>query len=134
MAKAKRRTPEPTGRGVPRMWSGVAEDALVPEFVLPEQFADLWHRSRTISGERALALAVLWQAVLDLHKYRFAKRRRQQRFYMEAYRWVASDDREWPFSFVNLCGWLGFCPERLRAQLLEAGPVMPGRGDVDEAA
>lgn len=53
--------------------------------------------------ERTLMLSVLCQAVLDLRKYRFATRRRHQRLYMEAYRWVASTDRTWPFSFENLC-------------------------------
>ncbi len=109
------------------MWSGLfLEDSLTPEVALPAQFHDLWHRSRAIAPEKALAIAVLTQAVLDLYKYRFAKRRRQQRLYMEAYRWVASDDREWPYSFVNLCDALDLSPESLREQLL--GPDAPALG------
>lgn len=105
-------------RGVPRMWSGVSDDILVPEAALPAQFADIWHKSRAISPERALALAVLWEAVIDLGKYRFATRRRQQRLYWEAYQWVTSDDGAWPFSFVNLCDTIGLSVQPVRKQLL----------------
>ena len=101
------------------MWSGVSDDILVPEAALPAQFADIWHKSRAISPERALALAVLWEAVLDLDKHRFATRRRQQRLYWEAYDWVMSDSRSWPFSFVNLCDQLGLAVEPVRARLVD---------------
>ena len=111
-------------RGVPRMWSGVSDDILVPEAALPAQFHDIWHKSRAITPERALALAVLWEAVIDLGKYRFAQRRRQQRLYWEAYEWVASDDRSWPFSFANLCDALNLTVEPVRKQLLpETAPA-----------
>ncbi|MFN8643420.1 MAG: hypothetical protein U0802_17815 [Candidatus Binatia bacterium] len=102
------------------MWSGVSDDVLVPEPALPSQFGDIWHRSRAISPERALALAVLWEAVFDLQKFRFATRRRQQRLYWEAYEWVASSDRRWPYSFVNLCELLALNPVAVRQQLLGA--------------
>lgn len=110
--------------GVPRMWSGVSDDVLVPEAALPTQFADIWHRSRAISPERALTLAVLWEAVLDLQRFRFAIRRRQQRLYWEAYQWVVSDDRSWPYSFANLCDAVNLTPESVRRQLLgEMAPI-----------
>jgi hypothetical protein len=109
--------------GVPRMWSGVSDDILVPEAALPAQFHDIWHKSRAISPERALALAVLWEAVLDLDKYRFAIRRRQQRLYWEAYEWITSEDRSWPFSFENLCDMIGLTVDPVRKQLL--GPLLP---------
>jgi hypothetical protein len=127
MHRANRNGNHRAQQGAPKMWSGLfLEDSLTPEVALPAQFHDLWHRSRAIAPEKALAIAVLTQAVLDLYKYRFAKRRRQQRLYMEAYRWVASDDREWPYSFVNLCDALDLSPESLREQLL--GPDAPALG------
>jgi hypothetical protein len=109
------------------MWSGVSDEALVPDAALPTQFADIWYRSRAISPERALALAVLQEAVVDLEKYRFAKRRRQQRLFWEAYQWVASNDRHWPFSYVNLCELIGMEPESARRQLL--GEMAPPRSE-----
>jgi len=108
------------------MWSGVSDDILVPEAALPAQFDDIWHKTRAITPERALALAVLWEAVLDLDKHRFAKRRRQQRLYWEAWEWVTSNDRSWPFSFANLCDLLGLSVEPARAQLLaDRAPAAP---------
>lgn len=107
------------------MWSGVSDDVLVPEAALPSQFDDIWHKTRAITPERALALAVLWEAVLDLGKYRFAKRRRQQRLYWDAYEWVTSENRSWPFSFINLCDTIGLTAEPVRKQLL--GEMLPAR-------
>lgn len=118
----------------------VPEELLASEPALPSQFHDTWHRTRYIAPERALALAVLWQAVIDLQKYRFAQRRRQQRLYMEAYKWVASQRREWPYSFENLCDVLGLSPEPVRAELFgdvaPAGDLVPfdTAPEVEEAA
>jgi hypothetical protein len=125
---------------VPQMWSSVPEDLLLPEAALPSQFHDVWHHSRAIAPERALALAVVEQAVIDLEKHRFAKRRRQQRLYMEAYNWVTSGDRSWPYSFVNLCEVLDINPNVLRTRLLgDAAPAVvverfAAPDEVDEAA
>jgi hypothetical protein len=105
------------------MWSGVSDDILVPDAALPSQFDEIWHKTRAISPERALALAVMWEAVLDLDKYRFAARRRQQRLYWEAYEWITSNERSWPFAFVNLCDALGLTVEPVRRQLL--GEMLP---------
>ena len=94
------------------------------DVVLPSQFHDIWPRTRFLSSERALALAVLSRVVVDLQKFRRARRRRQQRMYMEAYQWVASETCDWPYSFVNLCEMLGLSPEALRAGLLgEEGSI-----------
>jgi hypothetical protein len=114
------------------MWSGVSDDILVPEAALPAQFHDIWHKTRAVTPERALALAVLWEAVLDLDKYRFAQRRRQQRLYWEAYQWVTSDDRSWPYSFANLCDTVGLTVEPVRQQLL--GELRGAAPTADKAA
>jgi len=112
---------------VPKMWSGVPpEDLLTPEPALPAQFHEVWHRSRAITPEKALLLSVLWQAILDLRKHRFARRRRYQRLYLEAYKWVASDDRSWPYSFVNICESLSLNPESVRHELLGEMAPLPG--------
>lgn len=103
---------------VPTMWIGIADEELAPETLVPEQFARLWHQSQALTPEQQLAFSVLFEAVLDLRKHRFATRRRQQRLYIDAYRWVASRDREWPFSFENLCVLFGIDPEGAREQLL----------------
>jgi hypothetical protein len=107
------------------MWFGVSESVLQSAAVLPIQFQDIWSRSRSISAERSLALAVLQEALNDLVRYRFAARRRGQRLFWEAYAWIAANDRDWPYSFVNLCDSLGLPLEATRRQVLDApAPVL----------
>jgi hypothetical protein len=74
------------------------ESELRPEAILPVQFYD------------------------DLRHHRNARRPKGWRLYRDAYRWVASNDRRWPYSFLNVCDVLGLSPGRLRAALLDAGP------------
>jgi hypothetical protein len=94
------------------------KDSLDPELILPVQFHYLWCGARKASPERMLMLSMLWQAANDLAKNRGAQRPKRRRLYREAYRWVASNDRTWPYSFVNLCEALSLSPEALRAALL----------------
>jgi len=94
------------------------EESLQPEAMLPVQFNTIWHGGRPITPERALVITMLWQAAHDLQKNRFAKRRRQQRLYIDAYKWVASEDRSWPYSFVNLCEAINVSPAYLCEELL----------------
>jgi hypothetical protein len=89
-----------------------------PAAILPIQFDDLCRRSVGRSGEQRLALAVVRQAVEDLRKHRWARRRRAQRLYRDAYEWVDATDRRWPYSFVNICEVLQLSPTALRAELL----------------
>jgi len=107
----------------------LSEELLRPESTLPEQFQTLWNGSRPVTPERALAVGVLWQAADDLRKYRYARRRKRQRLYVDAYNWVASNDRTWPYAFVSLCEALNLSPQCLRAELLDASVHA-----VDEAA
>jgi hypothetical protein len=104
------------GRDVPRV-PGFAEEYLPHTVLHPDQFRDIWN-GEGFSPERELAAAVLDGAASDLLKYRFARRRRRQRLYWQAYQWIMSEDREWPFSFVNICECLRLSPEALRERLL----------------
>lgn len=117
----------------------IPEELIASEPALPVQFQDIWHRTRYVSPERSLVLSVVWQAVIDLQKYRFAKRRRQQRLFIEAYRWVASKDRHWPYAFENVAEMLNVASERLREQLIgNCEPIFlhrPGApSELEEAA
>jgi hypothetical protein len=102
------------------MWPGVVhEESLEEDLILPIQFRDLWSRVGPERGEDDLAVAVLAEAAADVKRYRFARRRDQQRLYVKAYAWIMSDDLSWPFSFLNLCYTLGLSPEALRESLLD---------------
>lgn len=96
----------------------IHEDLLLPESTLPTQFTGMWHGSVPVSPERRLLVSMLALAADDLFKYRCARKRRQMRLYRDAFRWVASDDRSWPMSFVNICEVLNISSQRLRAELL----------------
>jgi len=106
------------------MNNGIAQEELIaPELTLPVQFRDIWHGPGTSSPELMLAMSVLGQAATDLQRFRFAKRRGRQRLYIEAYQWIASNDRAWPYAFLNLCDALHLSPSRVRAQLLGDAPA-----------
>jgi hypothetical protein len=111
----------------------IPEELIASEPALPVQFHEIWHKTRYVSAERSLLLSVVWQVILDLQKYRFATRRRQQRLYMDAYRWVISDDRHWPYAFRNVAELLNVDADRLRAELLGAQAAPASAGDEDRA-
>ena len=101
---------------VPRI-PGFSEDHLPHTILHPAQFRDIWN-GEGHTPERELAAAVLDAAAADLKNYRYARRRRRQRIYWQTYQWVSSEEREWPFSFVNICEFLGISPAALRERLL----------------
>lgn len=106
------------------MDDGMAQEELIaPELTLPVQFRDMWHGPGVGSPERLLAVSVLGQAANELQSFRFARRRQGQRLYMEAYQWVASNDRSWPYAFLNLCDALHLSASRVRGQLLGDAPA-----------
>jgi hypothetical protein len=88
--------------------------------------ADVWGEEtpateqgeREASGEEVLAAAVLKLAFEDLQKHRRATDVRSRRAFREAYVWVKSDERRWPFSFLNVCDMLELSPGALRNKLL----------------
>ena len=117
---------------MPQFYSGIISDALFEsDHMTPDQYMDTNNKSHGISPERQLILSVLEQAVYDLGKFRFAKMARDQRHYLEAYRWVASNDRTWPYSFINVCETLGFSQDSLREELLGVYTPHP-EADIDE--
>lgn len=105
------------------------QETVSPDQVLPIQFHEVWQCGSGKSPARELAASVVAQAALDIEKCRESQQGRKRRIYREAYNWVASDDRSWPYSFLNLCDTLGLSPGFLRARLLNeaaccwAGPV-----------
>jgi hypothetical protein len=105
----------------------------IQEVLLPEQFTDIWNLRGRGPGE-ALALAVLEQAIRDLRRGRYARKRREQRIYMDAYAWIRSDTREHVFSFVNICEALGLSADVLRSELLNPGVRESSRIALSQAA
>ena len=70
------------------------------------------------TSQRELASGVLKQAVQDLRRFHGATSAIERELYLDAYRWVISDDCSWPFSFLTVCQLLNLAPESLRQELL----------------
>jgi len=70
------------------------------------------------TSRRDLAAGILKQAGLDLRRFNGATSAVERELYLDAYRWVISDDCSWPFSFLNVCQLLNLAPESLRQDLL----------------
>jgi hypothetical protein len=86
-------------------------------------------RTARASGERALVLAVLLDAVRCLQG-EHGRGRQRGRLIADARAWIASTDARWPFSFANVCHELGLDPDRLRPRLLRLAGALgsPARG------
>jgi hypothetical protein len=77
-------------------------------------------------SQRELAAGVLKQAAQDLRRFHNATSKVERELYLDAYRWVMSDDYSWPFSFPNVCQTLNRHLGELREELvgdLALGPL-----------
>ena len=70
------------------------------------------------TSQRELASGILKQAAQDLRRFHGATSAIERELYLDAYRWVISDDCSGPFSFLNVCQLLNLAPESLRQELL----------------
>ena len=70
------------------------------------------------TSRKDLAAEILKQAGLDLRRFHDAASEIEREFYLDAYRWVISDDCSWPFSFLNVCQVLNLAPETVREDVL----------------
>ena len=77
--------------------------------------ADVRHVSQP---ERRLLFAVLADAIVRFRRLATAPRHATREL-MEAERWIRSDDREWPCSFVNICEALDIAYGPLRRAVLQ---------------
>ena len=73
---------------------------------------------RITKAKDKLAAGILIQARRDLRHFRTSRIAAEQGLYLDAYSWVVSDNRKWPFSFLNVCKRLKLAPEELRHELL----------------
>ena len=70
------------------------------------------------TSRKDLAAGILKQAGLDLRRFHGGTSAVEREFYLDAYRWVMSDDCSWPFSFLNVCQALNLAPETVREEVL----------------
>ncbi len=77
------------------------------------------YRLSEVRPERKLAAAVFCQAANDLQKFRYERRWMRRALYTDACKWIASNDRSWPYSFLNVCDALHLTADLVRARLLD---------------
>ena len=70
------------------------------------------------TSQKELAAGILKQAALDLRRFHGGTSAVEREFYLDAHRWVTSDDCSWPFSFLNVCQLLNLVPEAVREDVL----------------
>jgi hypothetical protein len=68
-------------------------------------------------SQRELSARVLKQAEQDLRRFPDAASAIERELYLDAYRWVMSDDYTWPFSFLTVCESLNLVAEDVRQDL-----------------
>lgn len=85
-----------------------------PDALLPAQFYAAFRGGSAVRGEKRLMLAVLQDALDCYQKYAFAKDGLGQQLFNEADAWIGCDDRNWYFSFENICETLEISPTYLR--------------------
>jgi hypothetical protein len=85
-----------------------------PDALLPAQFYAAFRGGSAVRGEKRLMLAVLQDALDCYQKYAFAKDGHGRQLFADADVWVSCEDRDWYFSFENICETLEINPAYLR--------------------
>jgi len=100
-------------------------DSRVPDIIGSLSAADILasqqYYEQETSGrqpERSLMSAVLLDAVECFQKYLLLHDEYSNRLFREAENWILDNDREWLFSFINICDALTIDPHYLRKGLL----------------
>ncbi len=89
---------------------------------MPDQFFSTLSKQPRVEGERRLMLAVLEDAVTCYHRFALARDERGRHEFAEARAWIESTDRDWPFSYENVCDVLGIDPAYIRDGLRRQAP------------
>ena len=101
------------GTGVPDMIGSLSE----PDILAIHQYSDHQGTSGR-QPEKSLMSAVLLDAIECFQKYLLLHDEHANRFFKEAENWILDNDREWLFSFINICDALAIDPHYLRQGLL----------------
>lgn len=100
---------------------------VMPEWVMPSQF---FNQSTVDTPEKKLMMMVLLDAIQIMQRplsvstarnpaYRIAFEKNRLTPRQETRAWFASDDRTWPFAFLNLCDVFDLDPSCIRRIILE---------------
>ena len=76
------------------------------------------HRSRPLSPEHGLMVAVLEVALADYQRCWKVRDKKSMERFADVQAWILESNLDWIFSFVNCCDALGIEPDYLRQGLL----------------
>lgn len=88
-----------------------------PDVLLPSQFFASMRKKVPQEPEYRLIVAVLQDAIECFQKHLFARDHKARHLFEDAAEWLASDDREWPYSFISICDVLNLNPDYVRSGL-----------------
>ena len=100
---------------------GTAVPDMIGSLFAPDILASQQYYDQGTSGrqpEKSLMSAVLLDAVECFQKYLLLHDEYSNRLFKEAENWILDNDREWLFSFINICEALAIDPHYLRHGLL----------------
>jgi hypothetical protein len=82
-----------------------------------EAFESLFKRTIR-EGEKELMLAILEDAINSFQRYLVAGNEKESKQFQEVQEWISGKNRDWLFSFDNVCETLGLDPSYLRRGLI----------------
>lgn len=89
-----------------------------PDTLLPAQYLDTFRRKAHLEPEKRLMLAVLEDAIACFQKYLSARDTKGKTIFRDAEEWILEAEKDWLFSFDNVCEVLGFDPQYVRKGLM----------------
>ncbi len=88
------------------------------DIIAPEQYLEIFSRSKNLEPEQELMLAILTDAIECVLKYLDDPVPMRAKLFGEAHEWLFAQDEKDPFSFLNVCGILDFEPSYLRRGIM----------------
>lgn len=88
-----------------------------PDTMLPSQYFAAMRKRVPQEAEYRLIVAVLEDAIDCFQKHCDARDAKTRQLFEDAAEWVGSEDRTWPFSFLNICDVLNLDPAYVREGL-----------------
>ena len=84
------------------------------DLLLPSQY---FRAQRKQEPEQRLMIAVLWDAIHCVEKYRDAGNSVGRRLFLEAQRWFFAGETDWPYSFESICAVLDLDSNAVRERM-----------------
>jgi hypothetical protein len=107
---------------------------LQPDSLIPYQYRDTVERKLHLQAEKRLMLAVLEDAIYCFQKYFKARRRKEQRIFLDTQTWILEPVNGWIFSFDNVCESLNLDAAYVRQGLVTWKQTMEGQARPDSEA